>query len=140
VRNILASAEGLGRKVTWFLQQIPMVKNYVGGVGPAWFLLVRGTIVCIDDLERRGKGLSIRDILGLASHLKERRQCKVFLVLNDEALEEDKKEFDTYYEKVVDTSLRFAPSPQECAEIALANGTRSGRLLGGYCVELGISA
>ena len=51
------------------------------------------TIICMDDLERRGKNLSPKDVMGLISHLKEQKKCKVVLILNDEKLEEFKEEF-----------------------------------------------
>jgi hypothetical protein len=138
--NTSAAAERLGRKSLWFLQQIPLVKTYVGGLGPVWFLSVRQTIICVDDVERLGKGLSVRDVLGLISNLKERKGCKICLILNDEAIEGDpKKEFGTYFEKVVDTSLKFAPSAQESVRIALAGGTKAQTLLSECCVKLGIS-
>jgi hypothetical protein len=84
--NAAALAERLGRKSVWFLQQIPVVKNYVGGLGPAWFLTVRESIICVDDIERRGRGLTVREVLGLVSNLKEQKRCKVALILNDDAL------------------------------------------------------
>ncbi|MEP2184737.1 P-loop NTPase fold protein, partial [Roseibium sp.] len=43
-------------------------------------------IVCIDDIERRGDGLTVKDILGFASYLKEERSCKVIIILNEEQL------------------------------------------------------
>ena len=137
--NTKATAERFGRKSLWFVQQIPLVKNYVGGLGPVWFLSVKSTIICIDDIERRGKGLTVRDVMGLASHLKEHKSCKIVLILNDDGLEEDKKEFETYYEKVVDSTLRFAPTAQECARIALAGNTLIDQLQTANCVTLGIS-
>lgn len=79
--------------------------------------LIRDTIICIDDLERKGEHLRSADVLGLISQLKDDRNCKVVLLLNDEQLE-DRDEFDTFLEKVVDVSLRFAPSPAESVEIA----------------------
>ncbi|MFZ1009262.1 MAG: hypothetical protein WAN65_20635, partial [Candidatus Sulfotelmatobacter sp.] len=137
--NTAAAAERLGRKSLWFLQQVPLIKNYVGGLGPVWFLSVRETIVCIDDIERRGKGLSVRDVLGLISNLRELKKCKVCLILNDEALDEDKKDFQTYLEKVVDVSLKFAPSPEECARIALTPDSETNTELAECCVALRIS-
>jgi hypothetical protein len=53
-KNTAAAAERFGRKSLWFLQQIPLIKNYVGGLGPVWFLSVRDTIICVDDIQRRG--------------------------------------------------------------------------------------
>src|SRR5262249_21129001 len=81
--NTTAAAARFGRKSLWFLQQVPLVKNYVGGLGPVWFLSVKQTVICIDDIERRGAGLTVRDVMGLASHLKEQKACKVVLILND---------------------------------------------------------
>jgi hypothetical protein len=86
----------------------------------ASFLAVRSYIVCIDDLERKGEKLRIIDILGLASLLKERRKCKIVLILNDEELEgNDRTAFDKYSEKVIDSSLLFEPTSAEACEIAL---------------------
>src|ERR1035437_6413069 len=127
--NTMAAAQRFGRKSLWFLQQVPLVKNYVGGLGPVWFLSVRNAIICIDDIERRGSGLTVRDIMGLASNLKEHRGCKIVLILNDEALEGDKKDFNTYYEKVVDSTLTFAPSAAECVTIALAGESERDKML-----------
>ena len=138
-KNTMAAAEGLGRKFTWLLQQLPVVKNHVGGLGPVWFLSVQNTIICIDDIERRGTNLSIRDIMGLASHLKERKHCKLFFIMNDEAFTDDEDEFRTYYEKTVDTSLKFAPTAEECAHIAVSTADNYGKWLGESCVLLGIS-
>src|SRR5438046_6975631 len=64
---------------------------------------------------------------------------KVVLILNDEALEEDRAEFDTYYEKVVDSTLKFAPTAEECARIALAGTSKTDQLLTLNCISLGIS-
>jgi hypothetical protein len=121
------------------MQQIPFIKNYIGGLGPMLFSLVRKSIVCVDDIERRGKNLSVREVLGLVSNLKELKGCKVALTLNDEALEEDKDEFQRYLEKVVDTSLKIAPSAQECVRIAIAKDGETAKLLAEKCVALGIA-
>ena len=137
--NTLAVAKRLGMKSIWFAQQIPWVKNHIGGLGPVWFLSVRNTIICIDDIERRGKGLNVRDIMGLASNLKEHKGCKVVLILNDEQLDDDKAEFETYFEKVVDSRLKFAPTPAESARIALGGKTKAEQLLADNCIALGIS-
>lgn len=81
-------------------------------------LFVREQLVCLDDLERAGKDLGTREVLGLASLLKEERKCKVVLLLNDEQHDE-KEEFDRQLEKVADVTLTFEPSPSEAADIAL---------------------
>lgn len=105
-------------------------------IGPGIFLLVRRQIVCIDDIERKGRNLDVSDVLGLTSYLKEHRSCKVVLVLNDEALH-DKEDFERYLEKVVDKSLSFSPSASECADIVLGENNLDGHLKS-CCVQLGI--
>lgn len=137
--NALDVAERLGRKSIWFLQQIPRVTSYVGSLAPAWFLSVRNTVICIDDIERRGANLTTREVLGLASMLKEQRGCKLALILNADALDTDAEEFRKYYEKVVDISLDFSPTPTECAAIAFDTDTKAVKRLAEDCAKLGIS-
>lgn len=139
--NTSALAERFGKKSLWFFQQLPKVKGYVGGLGPLWFLSVKEMIVCIDDIERHGKDLRVRDILGLVSVLKEQKKCKVVLILNDEALEResDKEDFKTFLEKVVDAFLKFVPSSEECVKIALPDPHGIGKMLADDFVILGIS-
>lgn len=100
--------------------------NFIGGknaqesIHRLAFLMVRNQLVCLDDLERAGKGLTQRDILGLASSLKEDRGCQVVLLLNDKEMKKrHRKEFDRQLEKVVDVTLTFSPSPEEATAIAL---------------------
>lgn len=137
--NTAATADRLGRKSLRFLQQVPLFKNNLGGLAPVWYMSVRKTIICIDDIERRGKDLTIRDVMGLASNLKEHKGCKVALILNDGQFGEDQAEFQTFYEKVVDYTLKYVPTPKESALIALTEETMTGRLLANHCVSLGIS-
>jgi hypothetical protein len=79
------------------------------------------TIICIDDLERRGKNLSPKDVMGLISHLKQKK-CKVVLILNDEKLEEFKSEFNELKEKVIDVDINFEPSVEDIRTIAFKEG------------------
>lgn len=104
------------------------------------FLSVRNQLVCFDDLERAGEKLPIRDVLGLASMLKEQRGCQVVLLLNDEQLEvQARQELERQLEKVVDVSLVFDPTSEEAARIALAEGDWVSDLLRDRVVKLGIT-
>lgn len=136
--NTNAAVEQVVRKSLGVLEKLPFLRSYIGGVSPMLFAAVRGTVVCIDDFERRGKTLTVRDVLGLINNLKEHRACKVCLILNDDALEEDERDFRKYLEKVVDTSLKFEPSPEECARIALGGDTEVEKMLAEDCMALGI--
>jgi hypothetical protein len=87
----------------------------------AAFLSVRKQMICFDDLERAGKALEMRDILGLASMLREQRKCKVVLLLNKEQTEpEQSEELERQLEKVVDSFLVFEPTSAEASAIAIA--------------------
>src|SRR6266702_2648660 len=104
------------------------------------FLSVSGRIICIDDIERKGQNLRTQDVLGLVSMLRERRKCKVVLILNENELDEpDKKQLDRYHEKVIDSSLLFAPAAQDCVDIALPDAKGPVAFLAQHAVELDIS-
>jgi hypothetical protein len=103
------------------------------------FLALERTLICIDDFERKGSAISAQDILGLLSQLKEQKNCKIVLILNDENLAADSSaDYNRLREKVIDTEVRFAPSSQDSAEIAL-HGDRIGTLLRSYVVKLKIN-
>jgi hypothetical protein len=143
--TLSATIEGLGRKHSGILKALasviplPGMKDAVGQIFP-YFLGIKDQIVCIDDLERRGSGLAVEDVLGLISFLKEQRNCKVVLLLNDEALDgDDRDAFDKHLEKVVDASLRFAPTPREAAEIAVTGDDSVCIAIRAACITLEIS-
>lgn len=103
-------------------------------------LLARNQLICIDDLERKGKDLRSVDVLGYISHLRDVRRCGVVLLLNEEELE-DKDEFESYLEKVADFYVRFEPTCQEIADIAVPEEDRDvvGDLVRSNAVNLGIT-
>lgn len=132
----------IGRKSKSLLEPVMALMGAKDG-GEALFrsayLLVKDQLVCLDDLERAGEGLSQRDVLGLASSLKEQRNCKVVLLLNDEEMAESEKiEFDRQLEKVVDIPLVLDPNSEEAAAIALAGDTDLDKLLRERTIQLGI--
>ncbi|PJZ59680.1 P-loop NTPase fold protein [Leptospira adleri] len=121
--NAKAIFESSGRKLIGFIKEGPYVRNFSNAVTFFSSLALSKTIVCIDDLERIGKGLPLKDLLGYISFLKEQRNCKIVILLNEG--EEGLDDYFKYKEKVVDIELKFAPSPAECASIAY---TGSGEL------------
>lgn len=89
-------------------------KKYTGNVlNTIAFSALKDTLICFDDIERRGKSLTINHIFGLASLLKEQHNCKVVFILNDSKLNESETEFNTQREKLADNELEFAPLPEE---------------------------
>jgi hypothetical protein len=136
-----ASIQRLFRSQTKLLTdlaaKIPVVGDFVPSAATLLLQTIADQIICIDDLERTGEGLSIRDILGLVSFLKEQRRCKVVLLSNISELKDDARtQYDQHLEKVVDEVLTFEPTPAYCVKIALPEDDTD---LARKCIKLGIS-
>lgn len=134
--NAASLAESLGRRSVNFFRGAPIVKNISPAIETISFLSLRSTLICIDDLERKGNKLDIKDILGLVSLLKEQKKCKIVLLLNDG--EEGTEDYKKYREKVIDIELKFSPSPEECASIAYADDQPYHQYLKKHVTILGI--
>lgn len=127
------------RKSLKLLKVIPWLKDIRPSIESAAFYALRKAIVCIDDFERKGKDLDAQDIMGLVNSLKEQKQCKVVLILNDEKLKDAALiDYETYREKVIDIELEFSPSASECAGIALPTDAWSLKLRN-FVEQLGIN-
>jgi hypothetical protein len=114
------------------------IANFSGGFRQIVSLAVRDTIICFDDFER--KKLSAKDLLGLVSQFREQKGCKAVIILNEDALSGDEKaEFNRYFEKVVDIPIEFAPSAEECAEIAVKEDDTISQKIRENAIALGIS-
>ena len=136
------SSIGSWRKLAKIAQSIPIVRNWFGNeiAGIVSFMTIHDQIVCIDDLERRGQKLDVGDVLGLISYLREQRNCKIVLLLNDEELSGDARQvFDRNLEKVVGTSLVFEPSPNDSAKVGILGDDPADKLVAERCIALGIT-
>ncbi|KPN91826.1 P-loop NTPase fold protein [Pseudomonas nunensis] len=99
--------------------KIPFVGSFGGVIDSIQYAMVKDTIICIDDFERRGIALSARDVLGLISNLIESKDCSVILILNEGSLQKD-DEFFTFSEKVFDYEVRYAPTLDEAASVVFS--------------------
>jgi hypothetical protein len=147
---MLEEPEVLGRKTAHWLikltEKLPYLKYLnLGSMIRFFSVLIRNQIICIDDLDRKGKNLEVNDVLGLINFLKEERNCKIVLVFDEDALynaipEENKKgEFRKYFEKIVDVFLKFEPTARESIKIALEEQTNENHLISENCIKLNIS-
>ena len=134
--NTASLIESFGRQSFSIFKDAPIVKSLVPAIESISFLSLNSTLICIDDLERVGKGLEIKDVLGLVSLLKEQKKCKVVLLLNDG--EDGLEHYERYREKVIDIELSFAPDPKECASIAYSDKTPHHSKLQELVTSLGI--
>lgn len=116
----LRSARMLWRQGGKIGKLLPFTEKYSLAFERLGFLWMSRQIVCLDDLERKGGTLAVADVLGLASFLKEQRNCKVILLFNEDYFDkESKQNIQDHLEKVNDVFLKFTPTPREAAEIGL---------------------
>lgn len=134
----LATIRTNWRKSGWLAAMLPQTDIYASLIAKMGYFSLKAQVVCIDDLERRGASLDIRDVLGLISQLKEEKKCKVVLLLNDKKLGEDEAEFRIQLEKVADTLIRFEPTSEEAATIGLDSSLPIHGNLSADCIALKI--
>ena len=88
----------------------------VGNLVSRWWMsqAIPGSKIVIDDVERRGDGLNIRDLLGFLSQLNEQFRCQVVLIFNEGELDGPTlEEIGRYREKVFDIEVSFVPAVKD---------------------------
>ena len=110
--------------LTDLARSTPFTDKYSRLIASLEYRLVSGYLICIDDLERKGAGLSIREVMGLIDELANQKNCKVVLIFNDRSLSEDRdrKEFEEYREKVVDAEIEYDPTHSQALACAFPEG------------------
>lgn len=81
----------------------------------------KNIVICFDDFERLSEKISLKDVMGLTSQIKEQKECKILMILNEEELNKlsdiDGKKHDEifalYKEKLVDYTFQYQPSFDE---------------------------
>ena len=77
-----------------------------------------GLLICLDDIER--SGMSMSDLLGIVSDLRESHECKVILIFNHEKLDKDAGGlYRQFREKVIDEEIVHFVTPDEVAALAV---------------------
>ena len=86
------------------------------------------------------KRLSIRDILGVLTQLKEERGCQIIIVMNEDALNKDGDApyFETK-EKVIDRELIFQPTVEQAIAIGLSDYQGKNQFAAENCRKLNIA-
>jgi Cdc6-like AAA superfamily ATPase len=100
--DALSSDEALTTRAKYLLDRVKPLLSRAGGlpifgvnamrgftVGTMAHFFNRNSLIVIDDLERHSAGLSVRDILGVITQLKEERGCQIIIVMNEDALTKD---------------------------------------------------
>lgn len=110
----------------------PLIESYQSSA-------ISNVLICIDDFERKGKGLAGGEVLGLISMLVEKRKCKVVLILNEEGLATGECEFTDYREKVFSYEVEYQPTSMESASLVFDCEKPDDRPLVDNIVELGLT-
>jgi len=91
----------------------------------ASFYAVRDRVICLDDVERRGSALGLRDVLGLVSYLVEDRNCRVVVILNNGRLSEaDQSIWNDNKEKVFHGELNYSPTLRDTIALGLSEDVK----------------
>ncbi|HJQ27019.1 MAG TPA: P-loop NTPase fold protein [Blastocatellia bacterium] len=120
------------------LEEIPKLREYTGGlVSNLLFHSLDNTLICFDDLERKGDGLDIKDVFGLASVFKEQQGCKVLLIMNDESFEQATlDQFKLHGEKIIDREVLFSITAEESFDYIFEPTFHSYNLIKNCCLHL----
>ncbi len=90
------------------------------------YSVIKNCLICIDDIERKGDGLKMTELLGFVSELKEQKNCQLVLIFNDDKFKEvDDVQYQEFREKVIDINFLFDPTPEECWELVCNNPKRN---------------
>lgn len=93
---------------------------HIGNLGPLYrgwaYSQVKHALICLDDLERRGSGLALKDVLGLVSQLVVERHCSVAVIFNEGVFDDsDKHVWAANREKVFLGEVIYTATPEMCA-------------------------
>jgi hypothetical protein len=121
-RNRVEKTANATRHIIPWIAEAPWIKDFPGTLKRIGSLFLKDTLVCIDDLERVGNHEMIAEVMGFISVLKERNNCRIVLLSNDEAIRgEGRSTYDLYHEKVIDQVLPYAPPPEACVKIVFGS-------------------
>ena len=77
-------------------------------------LLKDGSVICLDDFERKSKKIDLNDLFGLISHLALSLKCKLVIILNSDVFTGKEAEvFKNVKEKTVNKFFYFEPTIEE---------------------------
>jgi hypothetical protein len=136
IRTVLTNAKQLLKDA----ENMPLLREWTGGMASTvLFLRMKETLICFDDIERMGDGLDTKDVIGLASLLKDQRNCKIAFILNEGTMLEDEQEsFRRHGEKIIDIELEFSPLPEEVFDHIFHKSHPHYDLIKTFCLTLDI--
>ncbi|MDR6713491.1 hypothetical protein J2W83_003099 [Pseudomonas hunanensis] len=138
VRSVEDRLEGIAGFLRRNSQLLSGIKGAGAIVDTYQAAAIHDALICIDDFERKSKGLSDAEVLGLISMLVEKRNCKVILILNEDGLGKEGVEFSEYREKVFSYEVEYQPTSEESVKIVFGVGVGHDDIMD-RVVKLGIT-
>jgi hypothetical protein len=116
------------------------LEGYLGSVvRDAAYSRLEHAVIAIDDLERRSSTLTLEQVLGFVSRLREVWNASVVLILNESRLSDgDKARLNEFREKVIDCDFRFTVTPSSAAKIGLAVNEWAARGATDFAEQVGL--
>lgn len=85
-------------------------------------ILEDGSVICLDDFERKSKSIDLNDLFGIISYFALDLKCKVAIILNSEYfIGKDAKTFKEVKEKTVNKYFYYNPEISELFELISIN-------------------
>jgi len=124
-RKMLKHTEDNSEVVKTLIEKIPFVGDIGSGATSAAISLIshvlinemlKGQIICIDDLERRSKKLNLDELLGFVESLTEEINSKIIIIYYEGKINEDPEAENIlreYREKVIDIEIELSPNADE---------------------------
>jgi hypothetical protein len=135
IRTVLTNAKQLLKDA----ESMPILREWTGGMASTvLFLRMKETLICFDDIERMSDGLTTKDVIGLATLLKDQRNCKIAFILNERTLGDEKDSFRLHGEKIFDLELEFSLLPEEAFDYIFPKSHPHYELIKACCLKLGI--
>jgi len=92
-------------------------------------ILKSGSIICLDDFERKSTKIDLNDLFGYISQLALDYKCKIVIILNSDVFEDEEANvFKTVKEKTVNKFFYFEPSIEELFESIYTSDNKYKRL------------
>jgi len=92
-------------------------------------ILKSGSIICLDDFERKSTKIDLNDLFGYISQLALDYKCKVVIILNSDIFEgEEANVFKTVKEKTVNKFFYFEPTIEELFDSIYESDAKYNRL------------
>lgn len=113
LKDYLKSSQGILEKL--FGNKFTAIKNLALFAIPS---VMKDKLIVIDDIERKFKSFEIEELMGFIDECIQNYDSRFLLILNIDQLEDDKKGWEKFREKIIDHELKLETSPAEAFEIA----------------------